>query len=115
LRLLTSSNEFQQSLFSIVDIIIIQRWNIAVGINDRLMYMFENAVLESLLDVLQSMPRAAIYAKLSPPGMESSVFAYTCGIQNFSNMLKGLMGSGIIQWSGMITIDESSVFALSIA
>lgn len=67
-------------------------------------------MLESLLDVLQSMPRSAIYAKLSPPGMESSVFAYTLGIQNYASMLKGLLGSGIIKWSGMITIGENCNF-----
>lgn len=53
---------------------------------------------------------SAIFAKISPPGMESAVFAYVVGIQNFSNMLSGLLGSGIIQWSGMVTVGDNCNF-----
>ena len=43
-------------------------------------------------------------AKIAPPGMESAVFAYTVGIANFCGMVSSLLGSGVIQWSGMVTI-----------
>jgi hypothetical protein len=42
--------------------------------------------------------------------MESAVFAYVVGIQNFGNMLSGLLGSGIIQWSGMTTVGDNCNF-----
>ena len=35
--------------------------------------------------------------------MESAVFAYTVGIGNFCTMVSGLLGSGVIKWSGMKT------------
>ena len=35
--------------------------------------------------------------------MESAVFAYTVGISNFCAMVSGLLGSGVIRWSGMVT------------
>jgi len=36
--------------------------------------------------------------------MESAVFAYTVGIANFCGMVSSLLGSGVIQWSGMRTV-----------
>lgn len=37
-------------------------------------------------------------------------FAYTVGITNFCNMLSGLLGSGIIEWSGMVTVGDNCNF-----
>jgi hypothetical protein len=92
-------------------VIIIQRWNIKFGINDKLFFFLGNAVFESLVGILLGLPMSAIFAKISPPGMESAVFAYVVGIQNFSNMLSGLLGSGIIQWSGMVTVGDNCDFS----
>ena len=106
-----------QSLSTIIDLIIIQRWNIKFGINDKLFFFLGNAVFESLVQIMLGLPMSAIFAKVrlncqsfkfkwnkfwefindilyltdlqvSPPGMESAVFAYIVGIQNFSNMLR---------------------------
>lgn len=99
-----------QSISTIIDVIIIQRWNVKFGINDKLFFFLGNAVFESLVGILLGLPMSAIFAKISPPGMESAVFAYVVGIQNFSNMLSGLLGSGIIQWSGMVTVGDNCNF-----
>eukprot|EP00804_Cyclotella_cryptica_P008767 CCRYP_015626-RB/>CCRYP_015626-RB protein AED:0.19 eAED:0.19 QI:188/0.88/0.9/1/0.77/0.7/10/1719/673 len=99
------------SLSTIIDVVIVQRWNISFGISDKLFFFLGNAVFESLVGILLGLPMSAIFAKIAPPGMESAVFAYVVGIQNFGNMLSGLLGSGIIQWSGMTTVGDNCDFS----
>lgn len=84
------------------------RWNVAIGIPDRLFFLLGNAVFENLVGILQSIPMSAIYAKIAPPGMESAVFAYTVGIANFCGMVSSLIGSGVISWSGMKTVGTAA-------
>ena len=62
------------SLASIIDLIIVKRWNIAIGIPDKVFFLFGNTIFENLVIILQSIPMSSIYAKIAPPGMESAVF-----------------------------------------
>lgn len=62
------------SLASIIDVIIIMRWNVKVGIPDKVFFLFGNAIFENLIVILNAIPMSAIYAKIAPPGMESAVF-----------------------------------------
>ena len=61
-------------LASMVDLIIIKRLNIAIGISDKVFFMFGNAIFEQITDTLNNIPSSAIFAKMTPPGMESAVF-----------------------------------------
>jgi len=98
------------SLASIVDLIIIMRWNVAIGIPDTVFFLLGNAVFENCVNTFQAIPFSAIFAKMAPPGMESAVFAYTVGIANFCGMVSSLLGSGVIQWSGMVTVGDTCDF-----
>lgn len=80
------------------------------GIPDKIFFLFGNAIFENLVIILQSIPMSAIYAKIAPPGMESAVFAYTVGIANFCGMVSSLIGSGVIKWSGMVTVGQNCDF-----
>lgn len=91
------------SCASVVDIVIIMRWNVRWGIPDKVFFLLGNAVFETLLGALWGVVSSVIVAKIAPPGMESAVFSYTVGISNFCSMVSGLLGSGAIQWSGMKT------------
>ena len=87
------------SLASIIDVIIIMRWNVKIGIPDKVFFLFGNAIFENvsrelsllllfhldvhklhsslplqLIVILNAIPMSAIYAKIAPPGMESAVF-----------------------------------------
>lgn len=53
-----------QSLSTIVDVIIVQRWNIKFGISDKLFFFLGNAVFESLVGILLGLPMSAIFAKV---------------------------------------------------
>ncbi len=61
-------------LASMVDLIIIMRWNIDMGIPDKIFFLLGNTIFGSIIVTLQSIPFSAIYAKICPPGMESAVF-----------------------------------------
>ena len=56
---------------SIIDLIIVMRWNIAIGIPDEVMFLLTN--LRKLNKGLLAIPMSSIYAKIAPPGMESAV------------------------------------------
>jgi len=98
-------------LASIIDLTIIMRWNIAIGIPDKVYFLFGNAIIENLVIILNSIAMSSIYAKMSPPGMESAVFAYTVGIANFCGMISNLLGSAVISWSGMTTVGDDCNWA----
>ncbi|KAL3816057.1 hypothetical protein ACHAXA_010362 [Cyclostephanos tholiformis] len=97
-------------LASMVDLVIIMRWNIDIGIPDKVFFMFGNTIFGNIIYTLQSIPFSAIYAKICPPGMESAVFSYTVGISNFCGIVTSLIGSGVIHWSGMKTVGEDCNF-----
>ena len=65
------------ALAPMVDLAIVMRWNVKIGIPDKVFFLLGNAIFENLVTILQSIPFSSIYAKISPPGMESAVFAYT--------------------------------------
>lgn len=98
------------ALAPMVDLAIVKRWNVMIGIPDKVFFLLGNAIFENLVGILQSIPFSSIYAKISPPGMESAVFAYTVGIANFCNMVSNLLGSGVIKWSGMTTVGDDCNF-----
>lgn len=97
------------SLATVVDLIIIMRWNVQVGITDKVFFLLGNATFENLTNILHAIPMSAVSAKLAPPGMESAVFAYSVGIGTFCFMLSNLLGSGVIEASGMRTVAEEGM------
>ena len=97
------------SLASIIDLIIIKRWNIAIGIPDKIFFLFGNAIFENLVIILQSIPMSSIYAKIAPPGMESAVFGKFCFIlQKIGPSLFSHTGTFLHQR----TLSESPIFAI---
>eukprot|EP00986_Skeletonema_menzelii_P010569 scaffold5181_cov148-Skeletonema_menzelii.AAC.9 len=98
------------ALAPMIDLIIVMRWNVKIGIPDKVFFLLGNAIFENLVGILQSIPFSSIFAKIAPPGMESAVFAYTVGIANFCGMVSNLLGSGVIKWSGMSTVGEDCNF-----
>ena len=62
------------SLATVVDLIIVMRWNVAIGIPDKVFFLLGNATFENLTNILHAIPMSAISAKMSLPGMEAAVF-----------------------------------------
>ena len=59
-------------LLSVIDLIIFKRWNIAIGIPDKIFFLL--AAIRRLSFRMLSIPLSSISAKMAPPGMESTVF-----------------------------------------
>ena len=60
-------------LASTVDLVIIKHWNITIlGIPDKVFFSFGAAVFENITSTLYYIPSSAIYAKMTPPGMEAA-------------------------------------------
>ncbi len=53
------------SLAPIVDLVIVMRWNEAIGISDEVFFLLGNAIFENLVVILLAIPMSAIYAKVS--------------------------------------------------
>ena len=59
-------------LASTVDLVVIKRWNISIGIPDKVIFIFGAAVFENITGTLYYIPSSAIYSKMTPPGMEAA-------------------------------------------
>jgi folate/biopterin transporter len=71
----------------VFDIIIVQRWNIAVGISDKTMFMIGDAVIYDICYTLNFMPAVLLTSKLCPKEMESTTYALLAGFQNFGQQV----------------------------
>jgi hypothetical protein len=50
------------------------RWNnTMLGISDKVFFMFGHAISASIINLLRRIPITTIAAKLTPPGMDSTV------------------------------------------
>eukprot|EP00039_Didymoeca_costata_P001508 m.53017 g.53017 ORF g.53017 m.53017 type:complete len:590 (+) comp10836_c0_seq1:169-1938(+) len=77
---------------AVVDIIIVKRWNIKMGIDDHVMYMLGNNIINSVVAMLDWMPAVVLTSKLCPKNMESTVYALLAGFQNFGQSIAMSLG-----------------------
>ena len=94
----------------IMDIILIKRWNRALGISDKVFFILGSAIFEHFVTIVVALPMMVIFGKIAPPGMESAVFSYAVGIATFCFMMSNLWGSAIIKWSTMKTVGTDCNF-----
>ncbi|KAG5492931.1 hypothetical protein JKF63_01511 [Porcisia hertigi] len=65
---------------SIFDLIILKRWNMAIGIPDHAMYIFGDAIIFEVCEMLLNMPVMMLMCRIAPRGCESMVFALLASI-----------------------------------
>lgn len=94
----------------IMDIVLIKRWNQALGISDKVFFILGSAIFEHFVNIVVALPMMVIFGKLAPPGMESAVFSYAVGIATFCFMMSTIFGSAIIKWSSMVTVGTDCNF-----
>ena len=51
------------SFASIVDVILVLRWNLVIGVPDKVFFMFGNAIVGSIVITLQGIPYSALYGE----------------------------------------------------
>jgi len=90
-----------QVLASIFDLLIVNRWNIGVGIPDKAIYLFGDAACQSMAQMMALMPMAMLTARLCPRGAEATVFAILAGFQNFGSSIGSILGVQLTEAFGV--------------
>ncbi|EPY25946.1 hypothetical protein AGDE_11618 [Angomonas deanei] len=83
---------------SIFDLIIVKRWNIAIGIPDHAMYLMGDSIVYEICFVFSIMPQQILMSRLCPRGTESMSFALLAGISSAGNSLSGVIGSLMMEF-----------------
>lgn len=78
---------------SIFDLIIVKRWNEAIGIPDHAMYLWGDAVVYNVAYMLAWMPMVVLMSQLCPRGSESMVYALLAGFSNLGQSVSQQIGT----------------------
>ena len=87
------------------DIVTVNRWNIAVGIPDKAMFLLGDAALQSVAATLETMPLVLLTSELATGGAESTTYALLAGFQNFGGALAASYGY-ILQGALEVSFDN---------
>ena len=99
-----------------VDLLIVNRLNIQIGVPDKVAYMLGNNVAAAVAGQLDLMPAVVLTSKLCPPGMEATVYAILAGFQNFGGSVSAAVGSALTSEFGIkadLESDECTFDGLS--
>ena len=80
------------ALTNIFDIIIVMRWNLAVGIPDKLLALGDSA-LSPVARRLFALPMLILAAKVCPAGAEATLFAMMMSLSNFGSAVSVYLGA----------------------
>jgi folate/biopterin transporter len=94
---------------SIFDIFIAKRWNRSIGMSDKAMYLFGDAIIYSILYQMDFMPAVVLTSKVCPKGLESTVYALLAGFQNMGQNVSQSIGAYMISAFGVRTVCEPSM------
>ncbi len=94
-----------KSLGSATDVVVLLRWNVALGIPDTLAVLVGDAVIQPIVSMLNWLPGSILVAKVCPPGLESSVYAFLAGLAN--------LAVGGASLSGALLMDRAGISAHS--
>mmetsp|Transcript_20659 Transcript_20659/g.43682 ORF Transcript_20659/g.43682 Transcript_20659/m.43682 type:complete len:623 (+) Transcript_20659:389-2257(+) len=93
---------------SIFDIAIAKRWNHNLGISDKAMYMFGDAIIYNIVYQMDFMPSVVLTSKVCPKGLESTIYALLAGMQNMGQNVSQSLGAYMITAFGVRTVCEPS-------
>ena len=95
----------------LVDVAMVYRWNVAIGIPDSIFFLLGSSMLESMTSMLHLLPFQAIVGKICPPGTETATFAFVAGVSQFSSTFSSLAGSSLMNVSGLKTMGGECDFS----
>ena len=88
---------------TLVDFVLVKRWNLALGINDHAFFLLGSSMLESVTSMLHLLPYSQIVSKVCPAGTETSTFAFVAGVSSFSSTFSSLAGAAVMDLAGLVT------------
>ncbi|KAG5488377.1 uncharacterized protein JKF63_07972 [Porcisia hertigi] len=105
-RLTLIVTTIMQVLGGLVDIIIVKRWNLYIGIPDHAMYIWGDAVVGELVYMLGFMPMIVLLSRLCPRGSESVVYALMAGFSNLGRTTSSSLGAIIMEYGWPVFPDK---------
>ncbi|OWZ22943.1 Folate-Biopterin Transporter [Phytophthora megakarya] len=100
------------ALVSLVDVVLVTRYNLKIGIPDKAFVLGDHVVAD-VIGRLKTMPIMVLCAKLCPRGIEGTLFALLMSISNVSYSVSEFWGAFVCDWMG-ITKDEYDSLWLAI-
>jgi len=94
---------FVQIVASVSDIVIIKRWNKAVGLSDQATYLLGDGAIQQLTLMLSLMPAVLLTSRLCPRGAEATVYSILAGFQNFGGQIASVLGVTLADRMDIIT------------
>jgi len=91
---------------SMVDVIIIQRWNTEIGVDDKVMYMLGDNIIYAVCYMMNFMPAVVLTSKVCPKNMEATIYALLAGFQNFGQNVAASIGIYMIKAFQIRTSEE---------
>ena len=99
-----------RSFAGLSDLFMTLRWNLALGLSDRVAYLLGEAIMEPVLVRLGSIVAVTLISRSVMEGMESSTYAFMAGITNFSWIGSRLVGALIYDAAGVRTTEPGCNF-----
>ncbi|KAK7199380.1 putative pteridine transporter [Novymonas esmeraldas] len=82
---------------SVFDIIMVKRWNLAIGIPDHALYILGDSIVWQMSVDLGWMPVVLLFSRICPRGSESIIFALASGFGNSGQSVSTAVGSLFIE------------------
>nr|CAJ2468272.1 unnamed protein product [Leishmania braziliensis]CAJ2468553.1 unnamed protein product [Leishmania braziliensis] len=86
-----------QVLASVFDIIMVERWNLYIGIPDHAMYIMGDAIVYEVCYMLNYMPLNMLISRLCPKGCESTMFAILASFSNMGSSTSSTIGAILME------------------
>lgn len=78
---------------ALVDIALINRWNVRVGIDDTVFFVLGKAIVQPAIIVLEQSPAVLLTSKLCTEHNESTIYAILAGFQNYGTAVATVIGT----------------------
>lgn len=82
----------------VFDLIMIMKWNIAIGIPYKFFYIFGDCIIGNVVYMLNWMPMMILLAQLCPRGSESMMYSLLAAMMNFSQSVTGQFGTLVLRY-----------------
>ncbi|KAJ9560438.1 hypothetical protein OSB04_005598 [Centaurea solstitialis] len=97
------------SLLTLLDVVLVSRLNVSLGISDQTMVLFGSA-LSDAVNQFKLMPFLILSGQLCPPGIEGTLFALFMSINNLGSTIGSFVGAGL---ASVLNISSGSFDNLS--
>jgi len=92
-RTLFCTTTFLRCATALIDIAIVNRWNIHIGVPDRIFFILGKACVQSAVTMLEQTPAVILTSKLCTAGNESTIYAILAGFQNLGMAISLVVGT----------------------